>query len=140
MKKLLNTAFIYAILGLVAGLYYRQMTVNYNFTGKTMLSLLHTHIFVLGMFMFLFVLLLEKNFSLTKSDLFNWFYYIYNAGLIITVGLMGVHGTLTVMGITTGAAIAGIAGIGHIIISIGFILFFLCLNDRVKAAAKEAKE
>lgn len=137
MKKLLNTAFIYAILALVAGLYYRQMTVNYNFTGKTMLSLLHTHLFVLGMFMFLFVLLLEKNFSLTKSDLFNWFYYIYNAGLIITVVMMVVHGTLTVMGITTGAAIAGIAGIGHIIISIGFILFFLCLNDRVKAAAKE---
>lgn len=133
MKKLLNTAFIYAILGLLAGLYYRQITVSYNFTEKTMLSILHTHLFVLGMLMFLLVLLFEKSFSLSSSDLFNWFYYIYNIGLIITVVVMGIHGTLTVMGVTTGAAIAGIAGIGHIILSIGFILFFLCLKDRVKA-------
>ena len=49
MKKLLNTAFTYTVIALVAGVGYREYTKMIDFTGETNLSLLHTHLFTLGM-------------------------------------------------------------------------------------------
>lgn len=48
------------IIGLLFGVYYRELTKWFDFSGKTQLSTLHTHTLVLGMFFFLIVLLLEK--------------------------------------------------------------------------------
>lgn len=132
MKKLLTTALTYCILGLIAGVYYREITKYNNFTGDTQLSVLHTHLLMLGMFMFIIVLLLEKNFHIMQSKKFNIFYYVYNAGLLLTVGLMTFHGTMTVIGKETGAAVAGIAGLGHILLAIGLIALFLTMYERLK--------
>ena len=59
LKKLSNTAFIYTVLALVVGVVYREYTKLSGFTGQTNLSLLHTHLFTLGMMFFLIVLALE---------------------------------------------------------------------------------
>ena len=48
MKKLINTAMIYMILALVMGVFYREFTKFYQFTGITTLSVIHTHLFILG--------------------------------------------------------------------------------------------
>ncbi|EUJ47039.1 hypothetical protein MCOL2_18614 [Listeria fleischmannii FSL S10-1203] len=82
--------------------------------------------------MFIIVLLLEKNFHIMQSKKFNIFYYVYNAGLLLTVGLMTFHGTMTVIGKETGAAVAGIAGLGHILLAIGLIALFLTMYERLK--------
>ncbi|MBC1417801.1 DUF2871 domain-containing protein [Listeria fleischmannii] len=132
MKKLLTTALTYCILGLIAGVYYREITKYNDFTGDTQLSVLHTHLLMLGMFMFIIVLLLEKNFHIMQSKKFNIFYYVYNAGLLLTVGLMTFHGTMTVIGKETGAAVAGIAGLGHILLAIGLIALFMVMYERLK--------
>lgn len=132
MKKLLTTALTYCILGLIAGVYYREITKYNDFTGDTQLSVLHTHLLMLGMFMFIIVLLLEKNFHIMQSKKFNIFYYVYNAGLLLTVGLMTFHGTMTVIGKETGAAVAGIAGLGHILLAIGLIALFMAMYERLK--------
>lgn len=132
MKKLLTTALTYCILGLISGVYYREITKYNDFTGDTQLSVLHTHLLMLGMFMFIIVLLLEKNFHIMQSKKFNIFYYIYNAGLLLTVGLMTFHGTMTVIGKETGAAVAGIAGLGHILLAIGLIALFMAMYERLK--------
>lgn len=132
MKKLLTTALTYCILGLIAGVYYREITKYNDFTGDTQLSVLHTHLLMLGMFMFIIVLLLEKNFHIMQSKKFNIFYYVYNAGLLLTIGLMTFHGTMTVIGKETGAAVAGIAGLGHILLAIGLIALFLTMYERLK--------
>lgn len=136
IKKLYYAALTYMILALAAGVYYREVTKMTGFTGDTMLSILHTHLFVLGMFFFLIVILLEKAFVLSKSKLFNAFFWVYNLGVAWTIGMMAVHGTMTVMKISVGDAVAGIAGMGHIILSIGLILFFICLKERL-ADSKE---
>ncbi|MFD0531818.1 DUF2871 domain-containing protein [Kitasatospora arboriphila] len=112
MRRILNTAHVYMILGVVSGLYYRELTKAEDFTGDSQLGVVHTHLLALGMLFFLVVLVLEKQFGLTGSRLFPWFYWIYNAGLALTVGMMTVHGTLTVLGRESGAAIAGIAASG----------------------------
>ncbi|WP_433413058.1 DUF2871 domain-containing protein [Microtetraspora malaysiensis] len=137
MKKLYYAALVYMVLGLAGGLYYRDLTKMKNFTGETQLSVVHTHFLVLGMVFFLIMILFERVFALSESRAFTWFFWVYNAGLALTATIMTVHGTMTVLGKETGAAIAGIAGMGHILLTVALVLFFVCLRGRLfpKAAA-----
>ena len=48
MKKLLNTAFIYALAAMAGGVFYREFTKYNSFTGVTSLGKVHTHLFLLG--------------------------------------------------------------------------------------------
>lgn len=135
LKKILNTSFFYAILAMVAGVFYREFTKFNGFTGKTTLSVIHVHLFVLGAVLFLLVLLLEKQFNLSKNRNFNKFYIIYNTGLMLTITMFLVRGIIQVrnMEITNGitSAISGIAGIGHVILGTGIIIFFLTVKKSV---------
>lgn len=124
MHKLAKTSMVYMILGLIFGVYYREFTKFTNFSDKTQLSVLHTHTLVLGMLLFLIVLLLETNFKLSQQKYFQRFYLFFNAGLIITLGMLLLHSTLTVLGYPDSAAISGIAGIGHLLLTIGLGFFF----------------
>jgi hypothetical protein len=72
MKLLFHTANFYMILGLVSGLYYRELTHLTDFEGETRLSVVHTHLLALGMLFFLIALALEKVFALSESRLFKW--------------------------------------------------------------------
>lgn len=135
MKKLVRVSMSYMIIGLLFGVYYRELTKWFDFSGKTQLSTLHTHTLVLGMFFFLIVLLLEKNFHITAHKWYKRFYITYNIGLGITLLLMLIHGTMTVMGIESSAAISGVAGLGHIIMTIGLVFFFAILFGSVEEHA-----
>ncbi|WP_270790300.1 DUF2871 domain-containing protein [Enterococcus diestrammenae] len=135
VKKLVRVSMSYMIIGLLFGVYYRELTKWFDFSGKTQLSTLHTHTLVLGMFFFLIVLLLEKNFHITAHKWYKRFYITYNIGLGITLLLMLIHGTMTVMGIESSAAISGIAGLGHIIMTIGLGFFFAILFGSVEEHA-----
>ena len=82
------------------------------------------------------MLILEKLFTLSKSRLFNWFFWTYNAGLVLTAGIMVWHGILQVNGTTeVSGAIPGIAGMGHILLSAGMVLLFLALRTRIFGVA-----
>ncbi|WP_433253860.1 DUF2871 domain-containing protein [Streptosporangium sp. CA-135522] len=131
MRKILHTAHIYMIVGVVSGLYYREITKLNDFTGDTQLGVVHTHLLALGMLFFLIVLMLEKLFTLTASRLFTWFFWVYNTGLALTVLMMTVHGTQTVLGAQTSPVISGIAGLGHILLTAGLILLFTNLGKRL---------
>lgn len=133
MHKLAKTSMVYMILGLVFGVYYREFTKFTDFSGKTQLSVLHTHTLVLGMLFFSIVLLLDKNFKLSQQKYFQRFYLFFNVGLIITLGMLLLHGTLTVLGYPDSAAISGIAGIGHLLLTIGLGFFFHSLLQALPA-------
>ena len=132
MKKIARTSMIYMIIGLVFGVYYREFTKLSGFTGETQLSVLHTHTLMLGMFFFLVLLLLEKNFKLSQHKNFQKFFLLYNLGLAVTLLMFLVHGTMTVLGYADHAAISGIAGLGHIIITVGLGFFFNVLLGSIK--------
>lgn len=66
-KKYFKTSFIYAILGLFIGAFYREYTRIIGFTGCTNLSLAHTHTLVLGFILFIILSLFAKSFDL-KED------------------------------------------------------------------------
>lgn len=134
MKRLYLAAVFYTVLGLVAGLGYREITKIKHFTGTTQLAVTHTHLLALGTLFMLIVLVLEKQFALSESKVFGWFFWTYNAGVVWTVVFMTVHGVMTVLGHEVGEAVSGLAGLGHILLTAGFGLFFVCLYRPVTAA------
>ncbi|SLM98254.1 hypothetical protein FM103_04400 [Corynebacterium xerosis] len=146
MDKLLNTAFAYIILGLASGLFYREFTkATDNLGTHTQLNTLHTHLLVLGMVMFLVVLALDAVFSLSGRRSFSVFYWTYNIGLVVTVAMQAVRGFLTLDGqdpATTSAAIPGIAGLGHMLLTVGLVALFVAvragIKDRTAALEKTA--
>ena len=135
MNRLFNAAAGYTVAGLVAGVFYREFTKAQSFTGTTQLSLMHTHLLSLGTLVFLIVLALEKVLALTESRWFPLFFVAYQFGLILTVFMLLVHGTLTVLGHSSGVAVAGLAGLGHIGLAAGLYLFFATLRDRITTTA-----
>ncbi|MGY3750456.1 DUF2871 domain-containing protein [Vagococcus acidifermentans] len=131
MRKIVRVSMWYMIIGLFFGVFYREFTKLNNYTGATQLRGLHTHTLVLGMFFFLIVLLLEKNFQITKQSNYKKFYILYNSGLGITLTMMLIHGIMTVLGMDSSPAISGFAGVGHILMTIGFGFFFNILFKSV---------
>jgi hypothetical protein len=140
VRRIFNAAAGYTAAGLMAGIYYREITKATSFTGTTQLAFVHTHLLALGTLFFLIVLVLEKSFTLTASRWFPLFFVVYQAGLAIATTMFLVHGTLTVLDKQSGAAIAGIAGLGHIGLAFGLTFFFLALRERVTAAQPQAEQ
>ena len=67
---------------------------------------------------------------MSRTRSFNLFFWFYNAGLIVTVAMMFVHGTMDVLGKDVSGAVPGIAGLGHILLTIGLVCFFVSLRSR----------
>ena len=78
------------------------------------------------------VALFSERLILEKEKTFTLFMRIYNIGLPLTVLMMLIRGTLQVLGtpLSKGlnASISGIAGIGHILLGVGFILLIVSLK------------
>lgn len=132
MKKYLNIAMGYAIAAMAGGVFYREFTKWNHFSGITMLSKVHAHLFMLGMMVFLLVALFSRHMDLEKEKSFRRFFLIYNIGLPLTVVMMLVRGIIqvkeTALSAGADAAISGIAGIGHILLSIGLLLLLVTLK------------
>ena len=137
MKRYSGSALLYAILAMIGGVFYREFTKFSDFAGRTTLSFVHTHYFLLGMVFFLLLLLLEKNFSFTDSRT-GKLLIGYHVGINLTAVMLLVRGVIQVLGNTVSkgfnAAISGIAGIGHIILGVSMILLLLQLMKKVRKA------
>ena len=132
----MNTAFAYMVLGLVSGLFYREYTKATDTLGAdTQLATLHTHFLALGMVVFLVVLALDALFQLSGRRSFTVFYWTYNIGLLMTVVMQAVRGILTLDGqdpAATTAAIPGIAGLGHMVLTVGLVALFVALRAGIR--------
>lgn len=139
MKKskllFINTAFTYALLAMVGGVFYREFTKFNAYTGNTALGVVHTHLFLLGMIFFLVAALFQMNVDLMSHKNFKKFYIIYNLGVAIMVVMLMARGITQVQGLELSrgldAAISGIAGIGHILVGVGMIIYFMMLKKLI---------
>lgn len=131
MKKVYYAALMYMVLGLVSGLFFREFTKASDFSGETELAVMHTHLLALGMIVMLVVLVLEKLFVLSKTKWFNLFFWHYNAGLLLTIVMMLIIGIGQVAGHTSTPMLAGLAGLGHIILTVGLAFLFVALGKRL---------
>jgi nitric oxide reductase large subunit len=139
---LLRAVAAYTLVGLAAGLFYREFTKANGYPEGLMgqLGLAHTHILTLGMIVLLIVLALEKSFALSSSRLFRWFFWIYNAGVVLTGAMLVWHGMLQVQGLESSKMIAGIAGLGHMLVGAGFILLLLSLRAAIRRQSTSAQQ
>ena len=136
MKRYMNMALLYAVFAMVGGVFYREFTKFNGFTGKTTLSVVHTHYFLLGMVFFLLLLLLEKNFSFTGAKT-GRVLAAYHIGLNLTAVMFVVRGLTQVLApaLSRGmdAAISGMAGIGHILLGVSMVLLLVQIRRSVTA-------
>lgn len=127
---------VYFVLAILAGVFYREFTKYNGYTGETMLGYMHTHLFVLGMFLFLIVALFCRNKELSESRMFRNFYVLYNIALPFVVSMMFVRGIIQVKNIAltraADAAVSGMAGISHILITAALILLFAALKKNIR--------
>ncbi|GEN56373.1 membrane protein [Halolactibacillus alkaliphilus] len=134
MKHYLNSAIVYTILGLTSGVFYREFTKFSGYSESTRLSLIHGHYISLGLFFFLFLLILEKQFAWSRFPKTKLIVLGYHLGLNISVLGFLIRGTSEVLGTNMtsalNASIAGISGIGHIILAVTLIMILF----RVKKA------
>lgn len=136
MKKYLNMATIYLIMGLLGGVFFREFTKFNNFEGKTSLGVVHTHILVLGFLMMIMVMVLEYNFKLSKVNHFMKWFIMYNAGVIYVAITMLVRGVSEVKVIAM-PGLNHIAGLGHAILGISLIYFMGILYKAIKDITPE---
>lgn len=139
MRKLFLAATTYMAAGLAGGLLYREFTKLNGFPegAQTQLAGVHTHLLALGTLVMLVVLALDKTMGLSEDRRFGWFFWVYNAGVVITAAMMTVHGMRTVLGQAPSPAIAGVAGIGHMLITAGFVLLFVILGAALRRESTE---
>ena len=135
IKRCANLSMTYGVIAMAFGVFYREFTKFSSFTGRTSLSFLHTHYFMLGMFFFLLLMLAEKSLSFSGSRTAKAV-VTYQAGLNITAlgllarGLTQVWGTALSRGMD--ASLSGVSGIGHILMGVSLVL--ILLDIRKKAA------
>jgi len=140
IKRHFNAAIVYASLALACGVFYREFTKYMEFTGKTNLSFLHTHYFMLGMFFFLALALLERAFAFSAQKGIKGWVTVYHIGLNITTACLFLRGlaqaTEMVLSPALNGSLSGVAGIGHILLGAS-ILALLILVRRAAIAIKE---
>lgn len=137
MKKLYVSSFVYAILGLFAGVFYREFTKATGFTGETVLSVLHTHILSLGLLFGLIALLLTARFKLEQFRTFLGFFISYQIALVLFLGSLITRGVVQVLiespSSALSASIAGVSGIGHLLLSVALVTFMILVGKGIKS-------
>lgn len=134
VKRYANLALVYAVIAMIFGVFYREFTKFNHFTGQTNLSVMHTHYFMLGMFFFLILMLVEKSFHFSDNGV-GKILIVYQIGLNITgVGFL-MRGLTQVweaeLSKGMDASISGIAGIGHILTGVCIVLLLLKMKKQI---------
>ncbi len=129
MKRLIRMATGYFAAAMAAGVFYREFTKIMGFGGKTSLSVLHTHLLVLGTLLFLLLALFVRGREESmETGRFRKFLRLYQVSLPFFSGMLLVRGVLQVLETpltnAANAAVSGVAGISHILMTISMFLFF----------------
>ncbi len=131
IRILYRIAIGYLIFALLSGLFYHEAAYYTGFTGVSVLRLVHSHAFGLGTLVFLLLPLFINTFHIEQYKHFKIFLVTYNLGLIMTIGFMAVRGTVQLFELPisnfSDHMIGGLAGIGHIILTVGIIFLFRIL-------------
>lgn len=140
IKRYFNASIVYASLALACGVFYREFTKYAMFTGKTNLAFLHTHYFMLGMFFFLALALLERAFAFSQQKASRSWVTVYHVGLNITTVCLFLRGlaqaTQAELSPALNGALSGVSGIGHILLGSSIIaLLILIRRSAIKTAA-----
>lgn len=129
MKKAMNSALVYLILALGAGVFYREFTKANHFSGQTTLGVLHPHLLLLGTGICLLVAFVFKN---TQPKHHHTFFTLYQVALPMMIITMGLRGIVQVKAISLSkaldASLSGIAGLSHLLLAVSLVYFLLAIR------------
>lgn len=137
LRLIYRSAVVWTVVGLVGGLAYREVTKLLEFTGRTQLAFVHTHALVWGtVFMFVLLALAVVLPGLTADRRMRWGLHLFNAGLVLTVGMLAFKGALQAMEVSWAdhAALAGVSGLGHMTLTAALVLLLLAVGRSVRSA------
>ena len=137
-KHFARSAFLYAALAMVCGVFYREYTKFLGYTGQTTLSVMHTHYFLLGMTLSLLLLAVEQPLAFMPSRGSWKILAPYHGGLNLTClglllrGLSQAQGAALSRGLD--ASLSGVSGIGHALLggSVLWMLWRVCKASKTK--------
>ena len=140
LKRYFNASIVYASLALAGGVFFREFTKYTMYTGETNLAFIHTHYFMLGMFFFLALALLERAFAFSEQKASRRWVTVYHVGLNITTVCLFLRGlaqaTQAELSPALNGALSGVSGIGHILLGSSIIaLLILIRRSAIKTAA-----
>lgn len=136
LRYLFRTATVWTVVGLAGGLAYREVTKAFDHPGGTQLALVHTHALTLGTVVPLLLLALAAALpALADARGLRRATHLLNAGLVLTVAMLAYKGTLQVVGAhhADSAAIAGVSGLGHMLLAGALGLALLATGRAVSA-------
>lgn len=135
LTTLYRSAAVWTAVGLAGGLFYREFTKANDVAGGTLLALVHTHSLALGTTLLLVFMALYAALGPAVGRAFRWGVVAWNVGLVLTVGGLLVKGCLQVLksSVADSPAIAGVSGLGHMILTAAFLLIFVGLAPAVRA-------
>ncbi|WP_225046624.1 DUF2871 domain-containing protein [Lacticaseibacillus kribbianus] len=134
MRKIMNVSLIYLVAAMVAGVFYREFTKALNFTGPTVLGVVHTHLMALGVgvFALVAVAMLQAP-ALVDNKRFRIFFWLYNVAFPVMAITMAIRGVVQVTAteLTGGAsaALSGIAGLSHIGVAVALFLLLWAVKQ-----------
>lgn len=137
LHLLYRAAAAWTAVGLAGGLFYREFTKLNGVSGGTQLAVVHTHALVLGTVTSLVLLALVGVWrDLDTSRPFGAAVRLWQVGLALTAAGMLAKGVLQVLGndSANSPALAGVSGLGHMILTAAFVLLFVGLGRVVRAA------
>lgn len=135
MKKVMNTAIVYFVLAMIGGVFYREFTKWNDFSGQTVLSVLHTHLLALGTAVFLIIAVLFKITNLENNKLYKKFYLMYNISFLLMLIMMTSRGVVEVTNTSIShgidAMISGIAGLSHIGLAVALFMLLISIKKEL---------
>ena len=149
MKKLITTALVYGILGIVLEAAYRITNHYLFFEGVTTITSIYAHMLILGLLFFLAVMALDTKYALVTARNFNAFFVTYNFGMLLAVGCLIWQAVYPIFKLTVPEwgpnVFFWVSVAGQFFLLIGLIFFFMALygratkdgRDRVRARSKK---
>lgn len=132
VKTLMNASIIYFFCSMARGVFYREFTKLFDFTGKTTLGVIHGHLLVLGTFFFLLLAVPCKFTALGDQKLFQKFFLIYNIAFPLMAVTLLIRGIVQVTGYPMtrmlNGMLSGFAGLSHIFLAVALFLLLLAVK------------
>ena len=125
MKKLFQVSLIFLFVGVLIGVYYRELTRMTGYQGGiTLLSFGHGHTILLGFVLPVLIAFMKQH--LGQDFRFSRAWCTYFTGVIMTVFMLLLRGTFVVLGtaLSNGAdkAISGVSGLSHIVFGVSLFI------------------
>lgn len=130
-KILLNFAFTSLLLSLMSGAFYREFTKSFVYSGKTSLSLVHGHLFLLGFILPILVYILI-HIEIISANTLDRFLGFYKLGLNFTILAMFIKGLAVVVNsaslVEQRVIFMVLAGHGHFMLAYAFFILMKSIS------------